>query len=160
MKDVKKLLKYIGISIGTLLIFVALVGIGSIFEDNWRARAMEKWIVTIDHPGESHHLKSMSLVANFGQSNHCDFAGGEIRASSLSRKEINRFYEPLMIATYKIPNKSFEVYFPDADESYSAVSVFLDELRRLEKDATSTETTYLVLAIDAMHPAGIDIRCH
>lgn len=157
--DVQALLKVVGISLGVFVGFIVLVGAGSVVENNWQARAMEKWVETIEHPTLSSHVKSMWMVANFGMSNHCDWAGGEIRTSTLSRKEIEDFYEPRVIASYKTPEVSFEVYFPDAETHSSEIDHFIDELKRISLQ-TPGKNTYLILAIDAMHPAGEDIRCH
>lgn len=159
MKDIEALLKVVGISLGVFVGFIVLVGAGSIVENNWQARAMEKWVETIEHPALSSHVKGMWMVANFGMSNHCDWAGGEIRTTTLSRKEIEVFYEPRVTASYKTPNVSFDVYFPDTETHSSETNHFIDELKRIALQ-TPGENTYLILAIDAMHPAGEDIRCH
>ncbi|MBI5470277.1 hypothetical protein HY968_03085 [Candidatus Kaiserbacteria bacterium] len=159
MQDVRTLLKLFGIIVGALLGIIVFALMGSIVENNWHARAMERWVEAIEHPASSHHVKGMWMVANFGNSNHCDWAGGEFRAMPLSRKEIEDFYEPRVTASYKTPDVSFEVYFPDEEAQSSEIDSFIDELKRLSLLAP-TSTTYLVLAIDAMHPAGEDMRCH
>ena len=139
-------------------LYVCVVFLNMLY-NNAHALSMASSIAEMAHPAESHHVKGVWKVANFGQSNHCDWAGGEIRSATMSREEIEEFYRRRVVESYKTPDNSFEIDFPNDKRHYDPGDDILAELEHVAS-TTSNETVYLVLAIDAMHSAGEDPRCH
>ncbi len=157
--DFVVVLKLVGHCFVVFFAFIVIALMASVIENNMHARAMQKWVEKIEHPTSSRHIKGEWVVANFGNSNHCDWAGAEFRMSTSSRRSIKEFYKPYVEESYKKAETSFEVFFPDEEIQYGPSEVLFDELKHLASTSMQ-ETAYLLLAIDAMHPAGEDIRCH
>ncbi len=122
------------------------------------ANALVRGVASVQHPEQSRSLKGMAVVKNVGGSNDCTWMGGEFRSSSLSKKEIEDFYSPRIIESYKTPNKSFDLYFHGDEDPYGQIHEFMDELAR-PTTKRPDETVYLVLATDGLHHAGLDVRC-
>ena len=115
-------------------------------------------IYLIEHPEQSRHLRAMAAVKNVGGSNDCTWIGGEFRSSSLSRRQIEDFYSPRIISSYKTPNRTFEVHFQGDKDPYGQINEFMEELDRLAT-AHTKGIVYLILVADGLHHAGLDARC-
>ena len=89
--------------------------------NNANLRAYERNLAEIEHPVNSLLLGSISDFGNLGAaSNHCDYLVAELRASKLSKEELEKFYNGIKISapdTYLGETSSVELWFFD-DEMY------------------------------------------
>lgn len=147
---------------GSIFIFFTLYIYGGVPIHNWKLHKLEKRFDIIEHSKESWLIERVSEVGLFGNSNHCDYAIGEFRQSSLTKREIKEYYQDKRIESLVQGPIPLEIYFSDEiDLDYFINGPFLD---RLELWATTTKSLnsnqYLVSFIDPMNPATADYRCH
>jgi len=113
---------------------------------------------------ESRFLAKKSEVAHWGNSNLCDYYVGQFRASPLSKTEIEKAYESLIIPSFMGDKNSpleLEILFTDnewfIDNPYYWYQWWQDNMNKFE--VLPGETTYLVYAISDSHNPGWDLRC-
>jgi hypothetical protein len=149
------------------IIFLYTVGIP--FHDARLLYTRMWYAATIPHP-PSRLVSRFSEIGNFGNSNHCDYAVGEIRVSPWDTYAIKKFYETMPIGA--IVGKE------NKGEAISISALFPEDTRNLGSwfagaggplhgqfedlaSATATDgTIYMVAYVDSMYPAGFDYRCH
>lgn len=145
------------------LILLSVFGIYPL--NNWEAHKVAAWLQTVELPPDSHLLKKETSVANFaGTGNACFFAAGEIRRTALSKEQLESFYAKRInesnAMTGQASMRTFEVFFPDDEDSYRYLDDTFTKLIGEYAHASSTGTTYLALAVDGPHEPGLDFRCH
>jgi len=154
-------------SVGGFLLSLFLLAIFGIYPlNNWEAHKIATWLETVELPKDSRLLGQETSVANFGAAgNACYFAAGEMRATSLSRKDLETFYAKRVNESNALTGapsmRTFNIYFPGDEENWQYG--LDDTFRGLLKDyayTSSTRTVYLALAVDGPHEPGLDFRCH
>ena len=128
---------------------------------NYYLYKLDKRFNTIQHPPKSELIEKVSEVGLFGNSNHCDYAIGEFRRSSLSKKDIEEFYKNKTIGSLSQGPISLEVYFiDDINLDYFINGPFLEKLNHWITTTKSLNSNdYLILFVDPMNPPTGDYRC-
>lgn len=147
---------------GFFLFLILLCTVGVYPINDWEAHKVAAWLQTVELPPDSHLLKKETSVANFaGTGNACFFAAGEIRRTVLSKEQLESFYAKRIDESSDLSvTRTFEIFFPDDEDSYRYLDDTFTNLIREYAHASSTGTTYLALAVDGPHEPGLDFRCH
>lgn len=142
--------------------FFSLLLFGGMPIHNWKLSIIDQRFIELTHPTSSRLLAHMAEISNYGNSNHCDYAVGEIRTSSDSKSAIEEYYKnkrieslvqgPIHVETFFLDELDFYNFFPSGP--------FLEVLAKYSNFPTTTERRYLVLTLDPMNPATFDARCH
>ena len=153
---------FLGWSAGFFGLLILLAVVGPYPLNNWEAHKVGAWLTTVELPEKSELLERETSVANFaGTGNACFFAAGEIRSTSLSKKELLAFYAQRVRESSDLRvTRTFEIFFPDDEDTYQYLDDTFTDLIQKYAHASSTDTFYLALAVDGPHEPGLDFRCH
>ena len=145
-----------------VICFFSLLVFGGMPIHNWKLGIIDRRFSELTHPTSSRLLIHMTEIGNYGNSNHCDYAVGEIRTLHDSKSTIEEYYKNKKIESLVQGPISVEVFFLDASDFYDSFpnGPFLETLAKYSNFSTTTERRYLVLIIDPMNPAIWDARCH
>ncbi len=160
----KRFFRYAGIGIGCIVALPIVYVFVPILLNNIQVQIEARKLNDISHPSQSRYLKRILAVANYGiASNQCDFAAGEFRATTLSKKETEDFYAPLVDSTMSLTaNPTYNIYFADEVDEIERnqdLGIYGDLLGSYALKPIPDEQVYLFLIVDAK-PPGLDIRCH
>lgn len=157
----KQFFRYVGICIiGVLTLLFLYISVPVLFNDV-HAQFFGRKLNDINHPSESRLLKRVLAVANLGlASNQCDYVAGEFRATTLSKKEAEDFYAPLVNSTRSLTaTLTYEIYFAEDADEHWYLGKHSDMLQTYKQEPLSGERVYLFLIVET-HPPGLDFRCH
>ena len=157
-RAVRKYVLLLSATIAIVFSYFVLTSVGAIPENNIKLLIYDHWYASIKHPEQSRQLNHFREFGNFGNSNHCDFAAGDFRTTTLSKKELEDFYKTQSMKSFRDSPPEIEVWtIKDLEDVGYPQS---DWLRNSGLSASTTKNIYLVVAVDQMYYPGWDYRCH
>jgi len=150
-----------------LVILLILIGL-DVTSNNGNLRHFAEGFAALPHAPHSSILSEYRFVGGTGNSNHCDFLVGQLRASSLPETQIADFYETLDVTPPNTtmgtwggsPPRKTPVSVAFLHDEVLTVYPFSDLLERDAPPLPTTENVYVVYAFEDGYPPGADPRCH
>lgn len=166
-------MKIFKIFVGIIFLFFITVGViflvkvfSSVHEHNEYLHQLTEKFNRIEHLKSSQkelEFKGVGLLA--GNGNHCDYLVGQIRASDVSRDEIQSFYDEMNRRNKNDKNSQINqikiIFYNDGllveDD---AIPEVYSHLSAIVPDYDKNLNYYIVYVFDGSYDPGYDYRCH
>lgn len=120
--------------------------------NNLRLERFAQNLYNYPSPAGTTVLSQHAELSKVGNGNNCSYEAQQFMVSTLSRQEIERYYDSVML-----PRVSFGAYY---DGRYDSPTITKVRLEFDERQTNETQSYFTLSLLDVGLDVTLDIRCH